>query len=381
MTAARLVARCVRGLETVVAAEILQSDGVTVTRLGHREVHFRAGASGWRAASTADDVFLLAGACPDIGPGREGLGALAELAAAVDALGVVRLRERYTGGGALTGVEVSASFLGRRRFNRYDVEDAVGPVLARRLGVGYHSRRSGAVPAATGGGWRLAMDGVRASLMLRVGERPLHRRAYKGITLPGSLHPPVAAAMARLAGVQAGDTVLDPCCGAGTLLIEAYLQQPGSHLYGFDLSPAAVRAARRNAAGAPAADTDRLLIGDGSPPPVGWPGGGVRSAVPISVEQADAGRLPVPGGVADRVLCNPPWGAQVGAGGTLAGDPSAWWRELRRVLAPGGTAVLLLPGGGDIATGIGHGFVPEHVQRIRLSGAQPYIVRFAAPGR
>ncbi|GAA4192906.1 hypothetical protein GCM10022252_35080 [Streptosporangium oxazolinicum] len=34
------------------------------------------------------------------------------------------LREEQGGSGAATGVEVSASFLGRRTFNRYDAEDA-----------------------------------------------------------------------------------------------------------------------------------------------------------------------------------------------------------------------------------------------------------------
>lgn len=58
---------------------------------------------------------------------------------------------------------------------------------------------------------------------------------------------------------------------------------------------------------------------------------------------ADAGRLPVADGLADRVLSNPPWGLQVAPGGTLATRPAAYYDELRRVLKPGtGRAVLLL---------------------------------------
>ncbi|MFE1251608.1 hypothetical protein [Streptomyces sp. NPDC058766] len=49
----------------------------------------------------------------------------------------------------------------------------------RRLGVPYRSRRDGAAPPPGCCGWRLTLDGTRATLMLRVDDRPLHRRAYK----------------------------------------------------------------------------------------------------------------------------------------------------------------------------------------------------------
>ncbi|SEG82363.1 23S rRNA G2445 N2-methylase RlmL [Thermomonospora echinospora] len=350
MTAARLVARCVHGLEPAVAVEVLGLGAVT--RLGHREVHFRMHRSGSRAVAlrTADDVFLLAARRPDIGTAKEGLAALADLAATADTGRLLRLREEHGGPGRLTGVEVSASFLGRRNFNRYDAEDAIGQVLARRLGTGYHSRRTGVAPPPTHSGWRLTLDGTHATLMLRIAARPLHRRTYKQHSIPGTLHPPVAAAMARMADVRPGHTVLDPCCGAGTLLIEAGLHQPQARLHGFDLSPEALRAAGQNASG-----------------------------LPVTLERADAARLPLPDGSVDRVLCNPPWGGQVAARGLLAGSPSRWWTELRRVLAPGGLAVVLLPDADDIATAIRRHLVPQHVQRVRLSGAQPFIAQFTAP--
>jgi len=264
---------------------------------------------------------------------------------------LLRLRERHGGPGTVTGVEVSASFLGRRRFNQYDAEDAVGQALARRLGIGYHARRAGIAPPPTHSGWRLTLDGTRATLMLRIADRPLRRRAYKRRSIPGTLHPPLAAAMAWMADIHPGHTVIDPCCGAGTLLVEAGRQQPGARFRGFDLDPEALRAAQANAAG-----------------------------MPVEISRADAGRLPLPDGSIDRVLSNPPWGGQVTAGGRLAASWSHWWAELRRVLVPGGTAVVLFPSAGNLATGIQHQFVPVHLQRVRVSGAQPFIVQLAAPG-
>ncbi|GIH96979.1 methyltransferase domain-containing protein [Planobispora siamensis] len=347
------MARCVHGLEPILAEEILELGLGTITRMGPREVHFRTRGPQPRVTGlrTADDVFLLAARCEDVGAARRDAAGLARLAGLADPGRLLRLRGEHGGPGAFTGVEVSASFVGGRNFNRYDAEDAVGRALARRLGVDYHSRRAGTAPPAGHSGWRVTLDGAYATLMLRVAGRPLHRRDYKRCSIPGTLHPPLAAAMARMAGIRPGHRVLDPCCGAGTLLIEAGGQQPEARLYGFDLAWEALRAAGENAAG-----------------------------TPVTVGRADAGRLPVPDGAVDRVLSNPPWGGQVTAGGLLAAAPSRWWAELRRVLAPGGQAVVLLPDVGGLAAGIAQGLVPTHLQRIRVSGAVSFLVRLASSG-
>ncbi|MBB2908868.1 SAM-dependent methyltransferase [Streptosporangium becharense] len=331
------------------AAEILQLGLGTITRLGHREVHFCTRRPEPRTVRlrTADDVFLLAARSPDVGPARADVAGLAGLAAVADTETLLRHRQDCGGSGELTGVEVSASFLGRRNFNRYDAEDAVGLALSRRLGVGYHPRRGGSAPPAGHSAWRLTLDGTRATLMLRIADRPLHRRAYKLRTIPGTLHPPVAAAMAGLADIRPEHRVLDPCCGAGTLLVEAGALQPEARLHGFDLDPDALRAARANAAGSPA----------------------------VTLRPADAGDLPLPDGSVDRVVCNPPWGAQVDARGLLGAAPSRWWGELRRVLVPDGMAVVLIPDADDLATAIRQRLTPVHLQQVRLSGARSYIIR------
>ncbi|KZM71316.1 methyltransferase domain-containing protein [Nocardia terpenica] len=346
----RLVARCLRGLESVVAAEILRLGLGTITEMGHREVHFyttRPDPAILRLP-TADDVFLLAADGPDIGPGRTSLTALSGLAAEIDAPALSRSR-RLCGGpaGLGAGVEVSASFLGKRAFNRYDLEDVVGRALGDRLGLDYHSRRTGDRPAPSDSGWRLSLDGRRSRLLLRLADRPLHRRAYRQRTVPGSVHPPLASAMAHVADLRTGHRVLDPCCGAATVLIEAASRQPDAVYQGFDLDPSALGAARSNA-------TRR-----------------------VTIERADAGALPVPSSSVDRIVCNPPWGGQVSAQGSLTRGLVRLWIELRRVLTPDGSAVILIPDARELATAIRTGFTPTHVQQVRVSGRQSFIVRLS----
>ncbi|MCM6773887.1 methyltransferase domain-containing protein [Nocardia sp. CDC159] len=344
----RLVARCLRGLESVVAAEILRLGLGTVTEMSHREVHFHTSRPDPMIIRlrTADDVFLLARSGPDIGSGRASVAALAELAADLDAAALCESRRLCGGAAGLgDGVEVSASFLGRRNFNRYDVEDAVGRALAERTGLAYLSRRNGNRPTVCRGGWRVGLDGRRAQLLLRVAERPLHRRAYKRQSVPGSLHPPLAAAMAQLADIRPGHRVLDPCCGAGTLLIEAAHQQADASYRGFDLDPVAVSAARSNA---------------------------LRH---MDIERADAADLPIATSEVDRILCNPPWGEQVPARGLLATAHPRLWSELHRVLESDGVAVVLIPDTRELRTTIHAGLVPTHVQQLRVAGRHSYLTR------
>ncbi|WP_063806820.1 TRM11 family SAM-dependent methyltransferase [Streptomyces regalis] len=352
----RMVARCVRGLEPALGTEILRTRSASIEWIGHREVGFRTPTSthagnggsddGTVRLRTADDVFLLARRRDDIGPHKSDLGALAEMACAVDLEELARERQGRGGPAGFGEIEVSASFLGRRTYNRYDIEDAVGRVLAERAGVPYHARRHGE-PAPPGhSGWRLTLDGAHATLLLRLGRRPAHRRAYKNATVAGTLHPPVAAAMAQAAELRPGQRVLDPCCGAGTLLIEAHHTVPGTTLLGFDLDPAARRAARQNA-----------------------------GPLPVAVEPGDAGALPVADRSIDRVLCNPPWGEQVDAGGRLAGHPELWWRELARVLTDEGRAIVLLPEAHGLGHALALGLTPVHVQQLSLFGSRPLLVR------
>ncbi|MBE1586149.1 methyltransferase domain-containing protein [Nonomuraea angiospora] len=332
------VARAVHGIEPLVATEIRRSRLGVVRGVRHREVWFEAApGADLTGLRTADDVLLAAAVVDGIGHGRSALRRLALAARSVD-----------LGGLTGSGVEVSASFVGRRNYTRFEIEDAVGAELARPLRLPYHSRRDGARPPREAMSWRVTIEGDRALIALRLADRPLHRRAYKTDSIRGTLHPPVAAAMAALGRLGGAGTVLDPCCGAGTTLIEARALAPGARLLGFDHDPAALRAATANAR----ADTRQAGVGGGAA--FGW---GV----------ADGGRIPVAGGSVDRVLVNPPWGRQVPPRGLLARDLGPLWREVRRVLAGDGLAVAL------VHDGIPRGFALEEAVRVSLSGRHPVI--------
>nr|WP_055506171.1 methyltransferase domain-containing protein [Nonomuraea pusilla] len=365
------VARAVHGIEPLVAAEIERHGLGAVRGLRHREVWFEPAGPPGRLASlrTADDVLLVAAVVDGVGRTRAALARLAAAASSLDA----RRFLRSAGVPGRGGLEVSASSVGRRTYGRYEIEDAVGAELARRLGLAYHSRSGGARPPAGALAWRVTLEGDRAVIALRAGARPLHRRAYKTASVPGTLHPPVAAAMARLAGLDApgapGRVVLDPCAGAGTVLIEAAARAPEARLLGFDRDPAAVRAATANAANAAPAAHPACAARLPCPALCGGP----------RFSLADAGRLPLARGSVDRVLVNPPWGRQAPPRGLLARDAGRLWREVRRVLAPDGLAVALVHGAADTGTEAPAGFLVVRAMRISLSGLHPELL-VLAPG-
>lgn len=284
----QVLVRTVTGLERL-AAEELAAAGHRVIDVSKRQIVVEATTAAIITGSPrlADDLFVVRAAVTDPGPTKQAL------AAAVRGLVVPGARGPFA---------VSASFQGRRNFNRFDVEDLIG---GRIEGGTYHSRRTGAVPPAERVDWRVVLDGTTLWVAVRPFEVPLHRRVWRRRTVAGSLHPPVAAAMAGLAGIRAGQRVLDPFCGAGTLLLEAHAIEPGATYLGIDRQPAALAAARAN-----------------------------TPSREVTWRTGDAARL---SGPVDRILTNPPWNVRVSLG-----DFAPYLREWRRVLRPGGRVVAIL---------------------------------------
>lgn len=164
------------------------------------------------------------------------------------------------------------------------------------------------------GGWDVNIEARDGRLVAEVGPLFLTRRAGELLRSPASTTPVVGALMCRLAKLRAGQAVLDPCCGSGTLLVLAGGTAALGRLVGTDVDPAALRRAAENLR---------------------------RRGVAGTLAMADAGRLPLPAGSVDRVLANLPFGKRVGShDGNVALYPRAL-REVSRVLTADGRAVLL----------------------------------------
>jgi 23S rRNA G2445 N2-methylase RlmL len=297
-----------RGLEAVSAREMAALPGVTVTRTAYRRITARCDRlTALLTLRTVDDVYLdLATWTPvlhtrdelaNLGT-RAGKLELDEARATIATLRPVSAKPRFS---------ITASFVGQRNYNAEEIKASVAESVSAKLGWSYTPDDREAELNL-----RIFIEHDTAYVGLRLGEKPLHERGYKVAERPGSLKPSVAVAMLRLADVKAGMHLLDPCCGAGTILIEGALM--GADARGGDLDSGAVDAARANAAAA---------------------------GVALWLEQWDARALPLAGETVDRIVTNLPWGRQVAVDDELSAFYSAVCRRMGRVLRPGGCIAVL----------------------------------------
>ena len=238
--------------------------------------------------STADDAFLEVVSAGPVGGKMADLDEIADLARGLrsDPSAELVLGWRQGTTNASGVLDVTASVLGPQRYSRFDVEDLIGSILSPACGAVYRSRTEGASGTTPTLSYRVTVDKRRTALLLRLAAQPLHRRPYWRESRPGALHPPLAAAMAMLAGLGTAEVVLDPFCGSGTVAIEtALLMQGRGTVVASDIDAKAAQATRRNA---------------------------IEGAqVCVRTVCCDIGALPFRRGSIDRVISNPPWDHQV----------------------------------------------------------------------
>jgi 23S rRNA G2445 N2-methylase RlmL len=342
-----------------VAAEEIEDrvPGAEGVEVAAREVRFRvpdldAGLIGLR---TVDDVFLEVGRVPSVGHTRDAPPALAHGVADLawsDALAALRGARPVQPGAPF---DVVASLEGRHNYSRFAVEDVVGRTLEPVL-AGRHLARPkdghpgrGAPPLTV----RVFVRGGEARVALRIAATPLHRRGYKQAAGPGSLHPPLAAALVRLVG-PAG-VLADPFCGDGTITIEAAFARPVARILAGDIDAARLANARDNS---------------------------TRAGAESLLSRMDAGLAPWAAGVVGAVVTNPPWGVGVDARGALAATMGPFWSELERVLTPDGRACLVADAALDVPGLLpGFGFHAGLATRVRLAGRVAHVVLCAPADR
>ena len=297
------------GIERIAAEEMGEIPGVHVEEVAYRRVCATCGGelAPLLGLRTVDDVFLKLDAWDGLPPQRVGLQILLQRSEQWNLHRVLKILARERAIEPANIFSVTVSFVGRRNYSADEVKQAVAEGIYRHYRWEYSPDDE-----ESSFNVRLFIEHERVLAGVRVGARPLHRRAYKQVHLAGSLKPSVAAAILRFAGVKKGHVFLDAFCGAGTLAIEAAWL--GAYCLGGDLSPEAIQASRANAS----------LAGQ----PVNWC-------------RLDATRLPFASRSIDRMASNLPWGRQVGVDSRLEDLYRAACAEMERALAPQGRVVLL----------------------------------------
>lgn len=305
----RIFALTTRGLEQISAREMASLPGVTVDTIGYRRIHARCrgNLAPLLALSTVDDVFVDVATWRGIGHTRDTLVMLQTLSAELELHAAVAACAQVRTVDAQPSFSVTANFVGKRNYTTDEIKQALAAGIALSHGWRYEPNDADAVLNV-----RIFIEHETAFLGVRLGAVPLHRRPYKQAQQPGSLKPTVAAAMLVLLETGPGQTLLDPCCGAGTILIEA--ARKGAVVQGGDIDAAAVAAARANAE---------------------------HAGVAATIRRWDARALPLPNAAVDRIASNLPWDRQVSVDAGLAELYGQICQELERVLAPQGRVALL----------------------------------------
>ncbi len=289
---------------------------------------------------TVENLFAYVDQLEGIPASRDGLAVMERRLAETDLEGAIAVYRRLHGRPATPSFRVTAKRAGSHDYNSLEIAAAAGAGVVRRYG------------------WTVDLKGydydVRVYLTddsalvgLRLSGQPLHERSRVRHGA-ASLNPTVAHAMCRLSRPTAGQVVIDPMCGVGTILVERARLPGEAMLVGGDLFEEPLKAACENLT---AAGVSGHLV------------------------QWDARRLALRDGCADTVICNLPWGRRIGSHRVNRNLYPGFVRELVRILRPGGTAVLLTQEKRLLSRLVGRSGRLEMVRQyhLSLSGIHPAI--------
>jgi tRNA (guanine6-N2)-methyltransferase len=341
------------GLETVAADEIEHELGGEVKKAGKGVVVFRVpeiDASVLRLRTT-EDVFLLAWGSDQLTYRAEDLDRFRRWTAhEADWNRLLQIHHaiRPRPKGKPT-YRLVTQMVGEHGYRRADAAKALARGLAGKLPASWKPAEENAAVEI----W-LTIRGAQAVCGLRLSDKTMRHRTYKQEHLPASLRPTVAAAMVRLADLRPGQVLLDPMCGAGTILAEALAAHGRTvRAWGGDVEGTAVRAAAANLA----------RMG------------------PLRLARWDAGHLPLPDQCVDRLVCNPPFGKQLSRPDQVGPLYRRVLREADRVLRPAGRAVLLVSDLAALKEAIRPlGWKQEQMLKVRILGQPAALGVWRKPG-
>ena len=208
------------GIESVAADEITRDLGGEVKKTYRGLVAFRVDelTPEVLALRTTEDVFLLAWGSDSLTYTAADLDTIRNWTAKKpdwDHLFKLHHKLRPKTKGRPT-YHVVCQMQGEHGFRRADAREAFVAGLAGKIPHGWQYNNENAWLEI----W-LTIYSKTAVCGVRLSDRTMRHRTYKLDHIAASLRPTVAAAMVRLAGIGPGMTVLDPFCGAGTILAEA----------------------------------------------------------------------------------------------------------------------------------------------------------------
>ena len=328
----RIFALTTRGLEPISADEISALPGVGAVTTAYRRVEadFSGDASSLINLKTVDDGFLHLTTWQQVTHTRDMLPRFGDLCRQLDLMAALDRLTQFRAIPTHPTYSITVNYVGKRNYSVPEVK----AVLAESI-VKWHYAEDDRDADLN---LRVFIEHDVALVGLRIGESPLHRRAYKQFHMPGALKPTVAHAMIGLAG---GKSLVDPFCGSGTIPIEA--AQTGTRAYGGDVNQETLAGALENNHAAQ------------------------RQAVFM---HWDAQELPLAAASVDCVVSNMPWGRQVQVDAALATLYQRAFSEMQRIVVPDGKIVLLTTFPELI------GQQPSNMFEISLFGQNPKIMIF-----
>jgi 23S rRNA G2445 N2-methylase RlmL len=227
---------------------------------------------------------------------------------------------------------------GEHEFRRVDFKRAIERGIAER---GDHTWRLSETEAEVEFWATMFADEV--IIAVRLSDERMRHRDYKIVHIPGSLRPSVAAALAWLSGPAGDDVMIDPLCGAGTVLVERAHLEHYKLLIGSDHDREALQAAGANI--------------------------GPRYK-PVELHPWDAVALPLPDRSVSKVVTNLPWGKRHGSHEENRRLYPRLIAEFRRIVGVGGTIVMLTGETRLMSNLIARRLLrPEKILRVSVLGA------------